>query len=70
MKEKDNPGLPRVLPAYAGEMEEAEAFEEGLVDASWIPDMYSYMSLGEFRNRLNELEEYAAENLDADRRGK
>jgi|GEM_PF-6397038 len=56
-------GEPRMVSTYEGWESDADAFEEGVVDASWIPDMYSWMSLGEFRSRINELEEYAEESL-------
>lgn len=42
---------------------EAELFEHGLVNASMIPDVFGYPSLGENRERINELEEYADEEL-------
>lgn len=56
-------GEPRMVPTFAGWESDADAFEEGLVDAAWIPDLFSWMSLGEFRERVDELEEYATGNL-------
>lgn len=46
-----------------GERRDAELFEEGLVDAAWIPAGFAYQSLGEFRQRQDELEEYALEQM-------
>jgi len=43
--------------------QEAALFENGLVNASMIPDAFGYQSLGESRERLSELEEYSAELL-------
>ena len=65
MKEKrmDGRGEPRMVTTFEGWESDADAFEEGIVDAAWIPDMFSWMSLGEFRERVDELEEYADENL-------
>lgn len=54
---------PRMIRTFDGWESDADAFEEGLVDSAWIPDMFSWMSLGEFRERVDELEEYADENL-------
>lgn len=42
---------------------ESQLFEGDLVNASMIPDVFGYHSLGENRERLNELEEYACEEL-------
>lgn len=42
---------------------EAQLFEGDLVNASMIPDVFGYHSLGENRERLNELEEFACEDL-------
>lgn len=47
------------LTLTEGERLDSELFEEGLVDAAWIPAGFAYQSLGEFRNRQHELEDYA-----------
>lgn len=46
-----------------GERRDSEWFEAGFVDASWIPAGFAWQSLGVFRDRLNDLEEYAKDNL-------
>lgn len=43
--------------------QEAAQFENGLVNASMIPDAFGYRSLGENRERISELEEYSEEIL-------
>jgi len=43
--------------------QEAAQFENGLVNASMIPDAFGYRSLGENRERISELEEYSEETL-------
>lgn len=58
-------GLPEML--VEGERRDSEWFEAGFVDASWIPAGFAWQSLGVFRDRLNDLEEYAKEHLEGDR---
>lgn len=62
-KERRIKGEPRMVSTFEGWESDADAFEEAVVDASWIPDMFSWMSLGEFRSRIDELEEHAEESL-------
>ncbi|HHU50616.1 MAG TPA: hypothetical protein GXZ36_02160 [Firmicutes bacterium] len=64
-KRTDGRGEPRMVPTFEGWESDADAFEEGLVDAAWIPDLFSWMSLGEFRERVDELEEYVDEILNS-----
>lgn len=52
------------VPAEQPEIgQEATLFENGLVNASMIPDAFGYHSLGENRERISELEEYSEEIL-------
>lgn len=44
-KRTDGRGEPRMVPTFEGWESDADAFEEGLVDAAWIPDLFSWMSL-------------------------
>ena len=60
MKDEDEGVLGTLI---VGERRDSEWFEEGFVDASWIPAGYAWQSLGQFHERLSELEEYAKENL-------
>lgn len=55
--------VPEIL--VDGERRDSEWFEAGFVDASWIPAGFAWQSLGVFRDRLNDLEEYARENLES-----
>lgn len=59
--EKERDSVPLTLTG--GNRRDSELFEEGLVDAAWIPAGFAFQSLGEFRSRQDELEEYAVEQM-------
>lgn len=61
--DKEGEGIPDLLEE--GERRDSEYFEEDLVDAAWIPAGYAWQSLGEQRERVNDLEDYAEWKLGA-----